>query len=492
VINATSDARRRKLRRSVRVTGAVLAVAAMCLGGNALWRTAAAGRPDSAAAGPLGPGPGPGSGGNGGTGLGAGGGSGAGAAAAGPPVLAALPADAAVPSGAGLAARLDQILQQHAAGVQLAAAVTDVATGRLIYGRDQAELMPPASTIKIATAVAALERMPGTTRFATTVLQDSAADRIVLVGGGDVTLSSTGSSPDPDFQPSSLQTLVDQTAAALKSSGRTSVAVGYDDSAFAAPARADTWALSYTSGDVAPVHALEVDEGRTQPMRTYSGREADPALAAAEQFAQRLGADGITVTGPVGPAAAPAGAPRLAQVLSPTLNELIEHMLTVSDDDVAEALGHLTAHAAGQPASFDGATASTTAELQRLGIAPDAVRLYDNSGLSHADRISPAALTTLLAQLAGPGHPELKEIVGGLPIAGFTGTLGTRFTGPASAGVGLVRAKTGTLNGVNTEAGLVEDADGRLLAFAVMATDTGGAHEELDRFAAALVGCGCR
>ncbi|HEV2634332.1 MAG TPA: D-alanyl-D-alanine carboxypeptidase/D-alanyl-D-alanine-endopeptidase [Actinocrinis sp.] len=459
-------------------------MSAIGLGGAVAWQAEAAGPAQPA---PVGAGPG-------------------GLAVAGPPALAALPAGAAVPTGTALAARLDQIVQGPA-GTQIAAAVTDVATGRLVYGRSQTLLMPPASTIKIATAVAALERMPGTTRFATTVVQAPGTDRIVLVGGGDVTLSSNGASPDPDFQPTLLQTLVDQTAAALKAAGRTSVSVGYDDSAFAAPAQAASWSSSYTNGDIAPVHALEVDEGRTDPLSTYSAREPNPALSAAQLFAQRLAADGITVTGAVTATAAPteataAAAPGrttpagsakpLARVFSPPLDELIDHMLTVSDDDVAEALGHLTARAAGQPASFTGATTSTAAELQQLGLGPDAVQLYDNSGLSHQDRITPAGLTTLLTQVAGPGHPELRDIVGGLPIAGFTGTLGTRFTGPASAGVGLVRAKTGTLTGVNTEAGLVEDADGRLLAFAVMATGAADAEGQLDQFAAALAGCGCR
>ncbi len=58
----------------------------------------------------------------------------------------------------------------------------------------------------------------------------------------------------------------------------------------------------------------------------------------------------------------------------------------------------------------------------------------------------------------------------GMPIAGFSGTLAHRYgLGTAAAGRGVVRAKTGTLDGVNTLAGVVYDADGRLLAFAFMA-----------------------
>jgi D-alanyl-D-alanine carboxypeptidase/D-alanyl-D-alanine-endopeptidase (penicillin-binding protein 4) len=87
-------------------------------------------------------------------------------------------------------------------------------------------------------------------------------------------------------------------------------------------------------------------------------------------------------------------------------------------------------------------------------------------------------------------------VLSGLPIAGFTGTLERgRFTAASVGGIGAVRAKTGTLNGVSTEAGVVEDADRRLLTYAVMADKTSNAaltQARLDRFAATLVTCGCR
>jgi serine-type D-Ala-D-Ala carboxypeptidase/endopeptidase (penicillin-binding protein 4) len=58
-----------------------------------------------------------------------------------------------------------------------------------------------------------------------------------------------------------------------------------------------------------------------------------------------------------------------------------------------------------------------------------------------------------------------------------------------------VRAKTGTLAGVNALAGTVTDADGRLLIFAFVtdrAVDTHTTQHALDRLAADLAGCGCR
>jgi D-alanyl-D-alanine carboxypeptidase/D-alanyl-D-alanine-endopeptidase (penicillin-binding protein 4) len=80
-------------------------------------------------------------------------------------------------------------------------------------------------------------------------------------------------------------------------------------------------------------------------------------------------------------------------------------------------------------------------------------------------------------------------------VAGGSGTLSDRYNDAASsAGRGWVRAKTGTLDGVNTLAGVVQDADGKVLAFALMSN--GSQIEQgraaLDVVAAALRGCGCR
>jgi D-alanyl-D-alanine carboxypeptidase/D-alanyl-D-alanine-endopeptidase (penicillin-binding protein 4) len=124
------------------------------------------------------------------------------------------------------------------------------------------------------------------------------------------------------------------------------------------------------------------------------------------------------------------------------------------------------------------------------------VRLLDSSGLSHEDRISATALATMLAVAASAAHPELRIALTGLPIAGFTGTLEQgRFTAASAGALGVVRAKTGSLDGVATEAGVLEDSDGRLLTYAVMADKASNAalaHVRLDRFAATLVSCGCR
>jgi serine-type D-Ala-D-Ala carboxypeptidase/endopeptidase (penicillin-binding protein 4) len=88
-----------------------------------------------------------------------------------------------------------------------------------------------------------------------------------------------------------------------------------------------------------------------------------------------------------------------------------------------------------------------------------------------------------------------------LPVAGFTGTLSAGqsvFSGIGGAALGSVRAKTGNLGTVTALAGLVYDASGRALAFAVMADQIPApgmlqqAANAIDAAAAALAGCGCR
>ncbi len=199
---------------------------------------------------------------------------------------------------------------------------------------------------------------------------------------------------------------------------------------------------------------------------------------------------------------APAGAAVLGTVQSPPVPQLVEAMLTRSDNDLAESLARQVALSQGQPATFAGAATAVAAVLggvlRDVGADPGAVRLSDGSGLSRLDRVQPAALTRLLTAVASGDRPRLAPVLSGLPVAGFDGTLGRRYrTGPAVPAAGVVRAKTGTLLGVSALAGLLRTADGRLLAFdltadAVPIGATRAAERALDRLAAGMAACGCR
>jgi D-alanyl-D-alanine carboxypeptidase/D-alanyl-D-alanine-endopeptidase (penicillin-binding protein 4) len=98
--------------------------------------------------------------------------------------------------------------------------------------------------------------------------------------------------------------------------------------------------------------------------------------------------------------------------------------------------------------------------------------------------------------MAKGADPDLAAIAPGLAVAGLTGTLADRFTTPqTAAGRGFVHGKTGTLTGVISLAGTVQDADGRVLIFAIIANKVGSldrARETMDRIASQLATCGCR
>ncbi len=176
------------------------------------------------------------------------------------------------------------------------------------------------------------------------------------------------------------------------------------------------------------------------------------------------------------------------------MSALVERMLTNSDNDLAEALARHTALATGERADFAGASAAVEARLKQLGVPLAGVDVRDGSGLDRTGRLTADALTGLLVRAADPDRPELRPALTGLPVAGFTGTLTGRYADGGGA-AGLVRAKTGTLYGVNTLAGTVVTRDGRTLAFAFLAsgtTDAGAAQAALDRLATSLADCGCR
>ncbi|MFD3913563.1 D-alanyl-D-alanine carboxypeptidase/D-alanyl-D-alanine-endopeptidase [Streptomyces sp. NPDC058603] len=395
-------------------------------------------------------------------------------------VLSELSAPGAAPPNAGTASvdlrkKLGPLLDDPALGRARSASVIDVATGEPLYGRAAGTPMTPASTVKIATMAAALSALGPDHRIATTVTSTPDARRITLVGGGDATLGRAG-----------LRALADDTARALRDRGVTQVEFRYDTSLYSGRREHPIG----PNDNIAPVVALMADQGRLNTSRSGPApRSGDPAGDAARFFAGLLRERGIRTSAPPEPGKPPKGSETVARTYSRPLSDLVERALTESDNDIAESLARQTAIAAREPASFEGAGRAVGAELKKLGLPVTGARFADGSGLNRQGRVSAALLTALLARAADPARPELRPVLTGLPVAGFNGTLRGRYAdaGPAA---GLIRAKTGTLTGVNALAGTVVDARGRLLAFAFMAGSTpapGTAQKALDRLSAALV-----
>ena len=359
-------------------------------------------------------------------------------------------------------------------------------------------VLTPASILKLVTATAALATVgPGAT-FQTTVVGGTTARDIILVGGGDPYLSSkpvggdsTGTYPATRAD---VVTLARRTARALDKSGVTRVRLGYDDSLFAGPGDNPQWEPDYVpDGVVSPITSLWVDRG-TDP--DGFGRAADPALTAATAFSAALSRAGVTVVGQPTRTRAAAGAAQLAEVESAPLEQIVQQVLTVSDNEGAEVLLRHVGLSVSGDGSFAGGAAGVEQTLRRLDVPLDGAAIYDGSGLSRHDRLSPATVIGVLRVAASASHPELRSVVEGLPVAGFTGSLTNRFDTGEVDGRGRVRAKTGTLTGVHGLAGIAEDLDGNLMAFILVADrvalrNNTDAEAELDRAAAELGACHC-
>jgi D-alanyl-D-alanine carboxypeptidase/D-alanyl-D-alanine-endopeptidase (penicillin-binding protein 4) len=394
-----------------------------------------------------------------------------------------------LPAKSTLTAKLTDAMGDPALGDHVAGVVLDAETGSTLFDGRATTGLTPASTTKIVTAVAVLTSVGPDARFATKVVKGTGKNSIVLVGGGDPTLAGPKAAKDPAYpRPASLDQLALRTARALKAAKTTSVALSYDASLFTGPTTAPGWKPTYIpEGSVAAVTALAIDGGRSSP--DERARVADPSRAAAAAFAALLRKHGIAVAPSVKPVRTKATARELTRVESPAVYQLVERMLTDSDNDVAEALARQVAIKEGLPSTFTGQAKAVQRVLSRLRLA-EGVEVYDGSGLSTRNRITPAALARLLAAAASPANARLHSLVSGMPVAGFTGTLHGRYDKRDSrVGAGLVRAKTGSLTGVNTLAGVAHTADGRLLAFAFMADDVGDstrAVTALDRMAALI------
>ncbi len=327
--------------------------------------------------------------------------------------------------------------------------VVDPGTDQVLYGKQVSRALVPASVTKILTAAAAVEVLGASTRLATRATEQ--ANVVYLIGGGDATLPRSLASDAQPNGPASLRRLARSTATAL--GGTTKVDVVFDDSLFTGRPLGPGWAKRFpNAGVAAPVSALMIDQGRKS--RSSRARVADPAKRAAQVFAKILENRGVSV-----------GRVSRGLVGKELLND----------------------------GSFAGGARATSQVLSRAGIDTEDLALFDGSGLSPRNRVSPATIADVLTDVAA--ERRWTELAQGLAVAGVTGTLANRFTTKAtSSGRGVVRAKTGTLTGVAALAGIVIDADKRPLVFTIIGnniTSQARARDTMDRIASQLAKCGC-
>jgi D-alanyl-D-alanine carboxypeptidase/D-alanyl-D-alanine-endopeptidase (penicillin-binding protein 4) len=335
---------------------------------------------------------------------------------------------------------------------RVGAIAVDLRTGEAVFTRQVARGLVPASVEKLVVTYAALVTLGPSYRFRTELLargsQDGATWR------GDLVLKGYG---DPTLSRGDLRRL----ARVVRGAGIRAIAgrILGDESYFDSRRTAPGWRPRFYLNECPALSALVVDRA------AYRGRLTRwPAAAAAAVLKQELDRAGVDVRGraiSTRRPAAPAAAQRVASVSSPPLWKVLRFMGRESDNFTAE----LVLKQLGALYGRSGTTTAGAGVVRRLlaadGISLAGVRIADGSGLSRRDRLTPRALTDLLA--AAWASPQLrKAFVTTLPVAGRTGTLDRRLTRPPARG--NVVAKTGTTLVSSSLAGYVR---GRY-AFAVL------------------------
>lgn len=376
--------------------------------------------------------------------------------------FAALPGTATA-AGSLAAVQRDLARQMQISGTRSSAYVYDLTSKQPLFALRDTALRPPASVEKLYTATAALARLGSTARLSTTVLGTGQLSPtgvwegdLYLRGGGDPTFG------DSSFIRShyggvgaSISTLVSQL---VHIDGIHAVrgSVYGDESNF------DSQRGEPSSGYVkdpfleGTLSGLAFDRGASGSEKIAHA----PAAYAARKLWAMLKNAGVSIRGSSGAASAPSGAAQLAQVSSPTVEQLLALMLPPSDNFFAETLlKDLGAAAGGAGTTAAGAAVVSQTISGLLAIHP---RVVDGSGLSEANRTSAYQVADLLVTLAPT--PTGAILRSSMAIAGRTGTLAKRMRGTAASG--RCQGKTGTLTGYSNLVGYCQALNGHTLAFA--------------------------
>ena len=329
------------------------------------------------------------------------------------------------------------------------------------------QLVTPASTQKIVTAIAALEILSPTFTFETSVyatgdVTSGNVQDLYFVGGGDPVLvrkEYLATEKYSTINGTSLESLADSIVSAgvrTVSGSIVGIDARYDATRFL-----DVWPAEFRVVESGPLGALLVNDGAIIGAQM---KPDNPAIAASSELATALGAKGILVAQePRYELSVPANATKVASIKSAPLSLIVQEMLVNSDNNTAELL----LKEIGYAKKKSGSTAAGIAAIQEHAVTwklPTPFTIVDGSGLSSMNKMSCANFIALLKR----GESTLPSL---LPIAGKSGTLRSVFTDSAVSG--RLVGKTGTLSGVKALAGYLPLEGNSPVKFALIMNSTG-------------------
>ena len=312
--------------------------------------------------------------------------------------------------------------------------VENLATKEILYQSDISTLRAPASVLKLISMTTALTAYDATTRFKTTIATTDQPNKFILTGEGDPWLTSSAFEAKK-YHRAFLPYLINKIRAANPH-------------------------LKSIQLDYANVYALDVNALKKffgQQFKIYPHKLSSQNAANSESKDQ------------------------VASISSPPLSEIVKFTLLWSDNVLADRLAHLAAAKLGFGTSTSALQDAFTEVLKQVDVPSDGLAVFDGNGLSKETRVSAQLINDLL--IAIRGNPKFQTIYDGLPLAGKTGTLKSRFVTDAPKAVGLIKAKTGWINTTVSLAGFVKSGSNEYV-FTVI--DSGLTNRESVRSAARI------
>lgn len=339
-----------------------------------------------------------------------------------------------------LQTRLDTLLENELfERSQLGLLVYDLTADSVLYHRGEKQTLRPASTMKLLTAITALDRLGGSYQFRTSLRYSGEVVDSVLTGN----LYCVGGM-DPMFEIIDMNAFVESVLRlGVKTIRGNLVAVtSFKDTLLLG----EGWCWDDDNPQLTPLLVSRKDEFMSK-------------------FVEMLRAAGVEVDAPITTGTLPKESLTIC-TRSHTLREILLPMMKDSDNLYAESVFYQAASTvASRPTTAAHGRQAVKETLGRAGVKDIQYRIADGSGLSLYNYVTPELMVKLL--IYAYRHRNIYiELFPTLPVAGQDGTLKKRMVkSPAN---GRVRAKTGTVTGVTTLAGYCASQNGHMLVFSIM------------------------
>ena len=335
--------------------------------------------------------------------------------------------------------RLDKLLQADLLRTsQLALMVYDLDTDSAIYCFNERQTMRPASTMKVITAVTALDKLGGSHQFKTELCYTGTIENRTLIGN----VYCVGGF-DPRFNTDDMHAFVES----LQKMGVDTI-------------RGTLYADKTMNADLLGKGWCWDDDNPALSALVFARKDVF-----IDRFMQELRKAGIVLDAFSATGQRPQNAICICTRFH-TMDQVLMRMMKESDNLYAEAMFYQIAASTGnQPATAKHAAQVVKKLISKLGLNASAYKVADGSGLSLYNYVS-AELEVAMLRYAYRNANIHLHLSPSLPIAGIDGTLKSRMKGVFTRG--NVRAKTGSVTGVFSLTGYCTAANGHRLCFSII------------------------